>query len=131
MKRLLFLVLLAAAAWYGWRHWPELVNRQPGHEAVIINHSGKPMVRVRLMVDGQTLVKERLADGEQGALGFKVADDATLELEWEYETTMGQHRWRGGQVPRGPLVQRHFITVDADDQVIYEARQKGVAGPGR
>jgi hypothetical protein len=129
MKRLIILALVAIAAWYAWNHWPELMSRTPAHEAVIVNQTGRTLVRVRLKVDGQGFVKERLGDGEQVAFPFKVSNDASFELTWEYENAMGEHTWRGGQVPRGPMVQRHSMRIDADGAVTYEARPKGVAPP--
>jgi hypothetical protein len=129
MKRLIFVVLVGIAGWYAYTHWPEIVSRTPSHEAVIQNQTGKVMLRVRLTVDGQTFVKERLEDGAEASFPFKVANDASFVLEWEYESVMGSHQWKGGEVPRGPMVQRHVLRVDADDQVIYEARPKGVAAP--
>ena len=45
MKRLLILLLLAAAAWYGWKHYPELLQKRDGHDVVIENTSGRNMER--------------------------------------------------------------------------------------
>ncbi len=129
MKKLLFYVLVAIAAWYAWKHWPEIMSHTPGHEAVIVNGSGVTMTRVRLQVDGQTFVKERLADGEKATFPFKVANDASFDLSWENDGRMGEHHWHGGMVPKGPLVQRHFIQIDGDGNVVYEARSKGVGAP--
>ncbi len=130
MMRLFFVVLVAFAAWYGYKHWPELMNRTPGHEAVIVNNCGQTLARVRLKVDGQTMVKEQLADGEKATFTFKVANDATFDLTYEFAHAMGVRHWTGGMVPKGPLTQRHFIQIDGDGQVVYEARSKGVGAPG-
>jgi hypothetical protein len=124
MKRLFILALLAFAAWYGWKHYPELLSRTPGHEAVIENDSGLTMERIRLTVDGQTLVKESLATGEKAALPFKVRNDASLKLEWQWKEKLGEMSWAGGMVPRGPMVQRHIMQVDADGGVVYIAENK-------
>jgi hypothetical protein len=129
MKRLFILALFAFAAWYGYKHYPELLNRTPGHEAVIVNQSGHVLTRVRLTVDGQSFAKERIADGEQATFSFKVARDSDLQLMWEREDAMGERRWRGGMVPYGPMTQRHFIQIDGDGQVVYEARAKGAGTP--
>ena len=124
MKKLIILVLLAVAAWYGWKHYPELLQKRDGHDVVIENTSGRVMERIRVMVDGQTLVKESLPDGQTASLPFKVQNDATFRMEWEYSTAVGTHNWSGGMVPRGPMLQRHIMTVQADDAVMYRAENK-------
>ena len=124
MKRFIFLVLLALAGWYGWHRWPDLARRTPGHEAVVENDTGLTMERVRLSVDGQTFVKELLPNGQRASFAFKVARDASFFLEWEYKEKMGEKRWRGGMVPRGPMVQRHTMQVDGDGGVVYTASLK-------
>ena len=65
MKRLIVLALLAAAIWYGWKHYPDLIKRHPSHEAVIENQTGGEMDRIRLKVGDQTLVAEKLANDER------------------------------------------------------------------
>ncbi|MEO5616534.1 MAG: hypothetical protein ABIS67_02075 [Candidatus Eisenbacteria bacterium] len=124
MKRLFILILLGLAAWYGWKNYPQLFEKRDGHEAVIENQSGKTMTRVRVMIDGQTLVKEILPDGQTAKLPFKVANDAGFKMEWEYETVLGQRSWAGGMVPKGPMLQRHILLVQADDEVMYRAENK-------
>jgi hypothetical protein len=124
MMRLVLVLLIAAAAWYGWKHYPELLQRAPSHEAVVANNTGKVLTRVRLTVDGKTFVKERLADGETATFPFRVQNDSAFDLAWEFESAMGERSWHGGMVPKGPMVQRHLFTIDGDEQVIYEARSK-------
>lgn len=123
MKKLFLLLLVAAAAWYGWKNYPQILDRQPGHKAVILNHTGRDMQRIRLIVDGQTLVREELPDGAEAELGFKVANDSEFQLIWEWSNAPGEFHWRGGRVPRGPMVQKHIFTVDGVNEVIYQARQ--------
>ena len=74
MKRLLILALVAFAAWYGWHHYQELLQKTPKHEAVIVNHSGEVLTRVRLTVGGQTYVKEEMANGESASAAAKGSD---------------------------------------------------------
>jgi hypothetical protein len=124
MKNLLLLALLAFAAWYGWNHKDELLHRRAGHDAVIENHTGKTMERIRLTVDGQTLVKESLADEATAVLPFKVNNDAEFVLTWQYATQPGEQSWRGGSVPKGPLLQRHIFSLDGDGAVYYRAEPK-------
>ena len=129
MKKLIVLIILVAAAWYGWKHYPELLNRQPSHEAVVENASGTTLIRVRVSVGGQTFVKEELADGEKVTFPFKIKDDATFDLVWQWQARAGESSWHGGMVPRGPMVQRHVMSIDGDGQVMYHAEQKGSAVP--
>lgn len=122
MKKLILLLLVAAAAWYGWKNYPQILNRQPGHQAVIINQTGREMQRVRLVVDGQTLVRETLADNAEAELTFKVANDSDFDLIWQWSDAAGEFKWHGGRVPRGPMVQKHIFTVHGVNEVIYQAR---------
>lgn len=127
MKKLIFLAIIAAAAWYGWKNWPAITQRIPGHEAVIVNHSGGDMARVRLTVDGQTFVKETLADGAEVRFEFKVSDDASFRLDWQLPQGRGEQTWSGGMVPKGPLTQRHRITVDGDGGVLIHSEPRIVS----
>ncbi|MBI5710204.1 MAG: PQQ-like beta-propeller repeat protein [Candidatus Eisenbacteria bacterium] len=123
MKRLILLILLAAAAWYGYKHYHELLDRRSGHDAVIENHTGREMQRVRLTADGKTYVKETIADESSAVIAFRVENDATFTLVWEYPDG-SEHRWSGGMVPVGPMLQRHYLAVDGDDSVLYRAENK-------
>lgn len=124
MKKLLFLVLVAVAVWYGWKYGPAVFERRPSHEAVVQNRAGTEMSRVRLTVDGQTFVREQLPDGASAVFPFRVGRDATFELVWEWTSRPGEQRWSGGMVPRGPMVQRHTMSVDDDGGVIYQTAVK-------
>jgi len=124
MKRLFLLVLLAAALWYAWQHRDDLFHRQPGHEAVVENSSGREMVRVRLSVGDQSFAKESIPENGKVVFPFRVDRDASFELVWEFTGSLGEHTWRGGMVPRGPMLQRHVMTVDGDGAVLYRAENK-------
>jgi hypothetical protein len=124
MKRLLLLVLFAFALWYGWQHWGDLVNKRSGHEAVIENASGRELTRVRLSVGGQTFVKESIPDGGKAVFPFRVDSDATFELVWRFADASNEQSWSGGMVPRGPMLQRHIMTVDADGEILYRPENK-------
>jgi hypothetical protein len=124
MKRFLVLLCFVAALWYGWQHWGDFVRQRPGHEAVIENASGRELTRVRLSVDGQTFVKESLADDAKAVFPFRVDRDATFQLVWSWADTPTEQTWSGGMVPRGPMLQRHFLTVDGDGAVLYRAENK-------
>ena len=124
MKKLIFLLLVALAAWYGYKHYPELLNRGPGHDAVIENQSGLTMERVRLTVDGQTFVKESLENGASVVFPFRVTTDASFTLLWEWKEKLGEGHWSGGMVPKGPMAQRHRMQIDGDGAVIYTPENK-------
>jgi hypothetical protein len=123
MKRLFLLLLVAAAVWYGWKH-PELLHKQPSHEAIVENTTGREMTRVRLSVDGQTFVKESIPDQEKAVFPFRVNHDASFQLVWQWGDGPGEQSWSGGMVPRGPMIQRHIMTVDPDAAVLYRAENK-------
>lgn len=122
MKKLIFLAVIAAAGWYGWTHYKALFQRQPSHEAVIENQSARTLDRIRLKVDGQTLVKETLAAGETARLPFRVNHDSSFELWWKIGPD--ERSWAGGLVPAGPMAQRHFFGIGDGNEVMYRAEGK-------
>jgi hypothetical protein len=124
MKRLLILALIAFAGWYGWHHYRDLLHHMPSHEAVIENHSGRGMTHVRLTVDGQTFVRDQIASDASAAIPFHVDHDASFQLVWMWENDTMEKTWSGGLVPKGPMVQRHHLTIDDDGGVLYRAEQK-------
>ena len=124
MKRLLILAFLVVAAWYGWKHYPSLIERRPAHEAVIQNRTGVGLTRVRLTVDGQTFVKEELADRAGATFPFRVGRDATFTLVWQWSDRAGERRWSGGMVAVGPIVERHTMTIGSDEGVLYRAQRQ-------
>jgi hypothetical protein len=124
MKKFVILVIVALVAWYGWKHYPQLVERRPAHEVVIRNRSDMGMERVRVTVDGQTFVRGDLPNGQDAVFPFRVANDASFQLVWQWSGREGEQSWSGGMVPRGPMVQRHIMTVDGDGGVVYETQVK-------
>jgi hypothetical protein len=124
MFRFFLLLLFVAALWYGWKHYGDLLHRQPGHEAVVENHSGREMTRVRLGVGGQTFVKESVPDESKAVFPFRVSSDASFTLVWQWSDAAGEQSWAGGMVPKGPMVQRHILAVDGDGAVLYRAENK-------
>ena len=122
MMRLFLLLLIVAAAWYGWKNYGTLFERRPNHEAYVENASGIDLNRVRVVVDGQTLVKETLPSGSHAAMPFRVNNDSAFELTWQMPDG-AERRWSGGMVPRGPMVQRHKFRIDPEG-VIYQAENK-------
>jgi len=124
MKKLLLLVIVAAVAWFGWKQLPTLFERRPAHEVVVQNDTGTGLARVRVVVDGQTFVKETLPNGEAAVFPFRVGRDASFDLTWQWADRVGENHWSGGMVAVGPMVQRHTMTIDADAGVLYTPTRK-------
>lgn len=124
MVRLFIFLLVVAAAWYGWKKYPEFVDHRPGHTAVIANDASAPLERVRIHVDGQTLVKESVPSGESVSIPFKITNDSQFMVEWQVAGRLGEHSWRGGDVFRGPMMQRHIFRIDDENQVMYTTENK-------
>lgn len=124
MKKLLLLVIVAAVAWFGWKQLPTLFERRPAHEAVVQNDTGSGLTRVRVVVDGQTFVKEALPSGEAAVFPFRVGRDASFDVTWQWADRVGENHWSGGMVAVGPMVQRHTMTIDADAGVLYTPTRK-------
>ena len=55
---------------------------------------------------------------------FRVDRDATFQLVWSFADAPSEQSWSGGMVPRGPMLQRHIMTVDGDGAVLYRAENK-------
>ena len=53
-----------------------------------------------------------------------VSDDSDFELTWQWAAQGAEQHWRGGRVPKGPMVQRHILTVDPDGAIVYQAENK-------
>lgn len=123
MKKLIFLCIVVAAVWYGYHHYPELIHRTPRHEVVVENHSGHPIERLRVIVGGQTFVREKLEPNGTAVFPFRVNADSPFELTWQYGDAIGEFRWRGGFVAAGPMVQRHGMSIlDRGGVSYYQGR---------
>ena len=127
MKKLLILALIAFAAWQAKLHYRELLHRRPAHEAMVENSSGRTIERLRLTVGGQTFVKESLEGGERAVFHFNVNRDASFKLTWEWKGAVEENNWSGGMVPRGPMVQRHTMSIEDDGGVVYTAQNLGAS----
>ncbi len=123
MRKLVIFALIVFAGWTAWKKYPTLFERQPKHDAVIENASDQIIVRVRLLVGNQTLVKESIAPGQSETLSFAVTRDAPLGLEWQLRDG-SEHSWSKGSVSAGPLLEIHTIRVEGPDRVIYSHRPK-------
>jgi len=124
MRRLIVFALIVVAAWFAWNKWGDVLLKKPSHEAVVENLSGREMVSVRLTVGGQTFVKESLPDEQKAVFPFRVSQESTFDLAWLWGDAPGEETWSGGFVPRGPMQQRHVMTVDGDGNVSYRPENK-------
>ena len=61
MNRWIVLLVVALAAWYGWKHWTE-IRQAPRDEVMLVNETGRVLVRVRVTVGGQTYVRDSIAE---------------------------------------------------------------------
>jgi len=110
MKQLLFIALVAFAAWYGWHHYAEL--RQGGsHQILVVNHSGHAI--------------ETLEDGAQAKQPFKCDKDGPFALDWQVRDLMGQRMWNGGVFVHGPILLQHKFEFRDADGVIWSSQPLG------
>ncbi len=117
MKRLLFLAVFAAVAWYGWQHRGLLFKGDTDSEAVLVNGGTRDMLRVRLTVDGKTYVRDVLAQGARTSFSMPVARTSDFRLRWEWQGLEGAPDWRGGEIEPGPPRSRCTLTIYDDNGV--------------
>ena len=122
MKQLLFVALIAFAAWYGYHHYKEL--RQAGSQQVIaVNHTGHVMERLRISVGDQTVVVESLENGATAKQPFKYDHDGQFQLTWQLHDVMGDRAWTGGNFAHGPILLAHTFDFREGDGVIYSTQK--------
>jgi hypothetical protein len=121
MRRLVILAVIVVAAVFAWRNYGGMFTKGPEHRAVIENRSDREMVGIRLEVGGRTYRLASLPDGQDATFPFRVGGDAHFDLTWSWAQSSGETSWSGGLVSRGPMAQRHVMTVDGDGNVIYRA----------
>ena len=120
MKKLLFLVLVAFAAWYGWHHYRDLITHKVMSRAIIVNNTGHELDRVRLSVGDISIgVKESMPDNSRAEFPFHVDQDANFVMVWQYADRAGESRWTGGMVTHGPVGQKCTFTIDGEGEVLF------------
>jgi len=120
MKKLLFFAVVVFAAWYGWKHYRDLLHHDVMSRAIIVNNTGHELVRVRLSAGDQSIgVKESIPDNGRAEFPFHVDQDATFMLAWQYGDRQGESRWSGGTVTHGPIAQKCTFTIDAEGEVLF------------
>jgi hypothetical protein len=128
MNRWIVLLVVAAAAWYGWKHWTE-IRQAPRDEVMIVNETGKVLVRVRVTVGGETYVRESIADGAKARFPFPVTGDGVVALKWQYDREELDMSWSGGQVAAGPLRIRHVVRMMQDGGVVWTPEHLTIVSP--
>ena len=129
MKRLVILIVVGIAIWLAWKRGPTMFEKVPGHDVIVTNGGTSTIERLRVMVGGQTFVRETLAPGAAATWTFRTQDDSGFQLLWQWSDRPGELRWTGGRVAQGPLVQIHRLKIDKDGGVVYFTENKpGDAG---
>lgn len=117
MKRLLFLVIVAAIAWYGWQNRSGVFGGSTDSEVVLVNGGTRAMMRVRVTVDAQTYVREVVEPGARTKIPVKVGRVSDFRLRWEWRGLEGVPEWRGGEIVPGPPRSRCTLEVFDDNEV--------------
>ena len=126
MKRLILFVLLAAAAWYGWKHHDDL-RLHGTHQIVAVNHSGRALERVRIQVAGQSFAIEAIEQGATTQLGLRSDQDGAFDLIWNVRGIDGEKHWTGGSFNHGPVLMRHRIEFVDGDGVVWDSERIATA----
>ena len=96
MKRLLLFALIAAAAWYGWKHHDELRS----HGAV-----------------------ETLAPDASKVLPMRSEQDGEFVLYWSVHGVDGDRHWSGGGFTHGPVLMRHRLEFVDGNAVVWNSEE--------
>jgi len=122
MKRLMLFALVAAAAWYGWKHHDEL-RAHGTHEIVLVNHSGRAIERVRIAVAGQEFAVEALDPDASRVLPLRSEQDGKFSLYWNVHGVDGDRSWSGGDFTHGPVLMRHRLEFVDGNGVVWNTEQ--------
>ena len=123
LKRLLFLVLVAAAVWYGSKHYRTLMPSKSS-DIEVVNHSGRGVDRLRISVNGQTVVVEALEDGATRIVPFQPARDGTFRLIWNARGLMDERTWSGGNASAGAELKTYRFEFRENAAVLWSSRLK-------
>ena len=127
MKKLIFMAIIAFAAWQAWKNYPnlsEFLHHRASHEAVVENRARDTIEHLKLKVGSQTFVRDAIESGSSAVIPFRVDQDSEFDLTWGWRGQVKEEHWSGGMVPRGPMVQRHIFTIDDEGGVIYRTENK-------
>ncbi len=117
MKKLLFLAIIAFAAWYGWNHRDTILRGNDSSEAVVVNAGTRAMTRVRLTVGGKTQVRDDIEPADKATFVFRLSRPSDFQLNWDWRGLEIVPSWRGGEALAAPLRQRCTLQVFDDGTV--------------
>lgn len=122
MTRLIVLLLLAVAAWQAYIHYPSLFERNPQNEVVIRNEGDLAIDRLRLVVGGETHVREVLVPG--ASVTFKLDDtrEVRLKLVWFGEKKSLESEWTGPTLLPDGKAERHTLSVRDNGRVSHQSQ---------
>lgn len=126
IRRLLVLLIVAAAVYYGWKNYRGLMsslNTKTG-DVVVVNHSGHPVERIRISNGGRTEVVETLEDGATAQVAFQPPSDGTFHLVWKYRDLLGEREWDGGTATPSQVMTNRF-EFTGESNVTWSGRPKG------
>ncbi len=123
LKNLLFLAILAAAVWYGSRHYQTLMPSKTG-DIEVVNSSGHGVDRLRISVNGQTTVVESLENGATRRVPFQPQSDGVFRAVWTARGTLGEPMWSGGNASAGPELKTYRFEFRENNAVIWSSRLK-------
>ncbi len=123
MKRLLILVLLAAAIWYGCkRDWN--FSQGTSNDVLLVNRTGHALERIRVTIGGETVVRELLEEDATATIPFRSQREGEFRLEWHVRGQMGEQTWAGGHLIGGPTASRHTFEFVSQNGVVWHAEPK-------
>lgn len=119
MVRLLLFLLFALAAWQGSKHYREVLDPPKRQSVVIENQLPVAVERVRVVVAGQTQVRERIEAGSTATLDFPLGPQGPIKLIWGRADRTLDSEWQGGRA--GPGAERHTLTLSGENRVVHRA----------
>lgn len=122
MKRVIILVLVAAAAAYGWKTWKHR-KHEDGHTVVVENAGAVTLLRVRLDAGAAVLAsRDSVPPGAQFAADLPLQSrDTRFRLRWNEPGHDAEREWNGGQVVAGPIRMAHRLQFAPGGGVVWLA----------
>lgn len=123
MGRLLLLLLVVGAAWYGWKK-QDVWRDHGAHELVALNRSGRAIERLRIHIGGQAYAMETIENGASERIPLRCEHDGAFRLDWQIRGIDGEKHWEGGGFTAGPVLMRHRFEFTNDYGVIWSSERK-------
>lgn len=125
MGRLILLLLIVGAAWYGWKK-QDTWRSQGSHELIALNRSGRAIERLRIKIGDQSFAIESIENGATQKLPIRCEHDGVFRLVWNIRGVDGEKHWTGGGFTAGPLLMRHRFEFSGGNGVIWSSESKPV-----